>query len=58
MRSLKWHELQAVLSIDPQKDKMTYDDNRLQAHITECCGSLVQMVGEKRVELVHATAIK
>lgn len=55
-RSLKWHELQAVLSIDTSQKTMRYREKKLRRHITECYGSLVQMVGEKRVELVHHTA--
>lgn len=62
-RPLKMHELQAVLSIEWKKGEpieltgktMNYK-NTLRVHITECCGSLVHMVGEDQVELVHHTA--
>lgn len=55
-RPLKMHELQAIISIEPTKKLMNYDHNTLKAHITECCGSLVHMVGDDQVELVHHTA--
>ncbi|KUI66990.1 Early growth response protein 1 [Cytospora mali] len=50
------HELQAILSIEPMEKYMDYGEKKLRVHITECCGSLVQMVGNNRVELVHHTA--
>lgn len=55
-RSLKLYELQAIISMNPQQGTMEYEDRKLRAHITECCGALVQMVGSSRVELVHHTA--
>ncbi|ROW00049.1 hypothetical protein VPNG_08321 [Cytospora leucostoma] len=55
-RPLKIYELQAVLSIDGTEKRMDYEEKRLRVHITEYCGSLVQMVGDDRVELVHHTA--
>lgn len=51
-------ELQAVLSIEPIEKRMEYLDNTLRMHITKCCGSLVHMVGDDQVELVHHTARK
>lgn len=55
-RPLKMHELRAVLSIELTHKRMEYGKNDLKVHITECCGSLVHMVGDNQVELVHHTA--
>lgn len=55
-RSLKLYELQAIISMDLEESTMKYEDNMLRGHITEDCGALVQMVGDRRVELIHHTA--
>jgi hypothetical protein len=53
-RPLKWHEMQAIISINPVDQDFDFDQ-RLGVHIRDLCGSLVRVLGD-RIELVHSTA--
>ncbi|KAK3361668.1 hypothetical protein B0T24DRAFT_585417 [Lasiosphaeria ovina] len=56
-RPLKWHELQAALSIevdDVGRGTLDYRHNRLRLEIREICGSLVQVL-QNRIEFIHST---
>ncbi|KAK0710004.1 hypothetical protein B0T26DRAFT_861233 [Lasiosphaeria miniovina] len=56
-RPLKWHELQAALSIevdDVGRGALDYRHNRLRLEIREICGSLVQVL-QNRIEFIHST---
>jgi hypothetical protein len=55
-RPLKWHEIQAAVSIEPVNQTIDFDERRLRVHIRELCGSLIQVLPGDRVELVHSTA--
>ncbi|KAJ4414373.1 hypothetical protein N0V82_007981 [Gnomoniopsis sp. IMI 355080] len=50
-RSLKMYELQAIICMNLEQSTMEYDEKKLRNHITDCCGALVQLVGDSRIEL-------
>lgn len=54
-RTLRWHEIQAAISID-LVDQAVYHSKRLSKHIRDICGSLVEMLPGDRIEFVHITA--
>lgn len=55
-RPLKWQEIQAAVSIDPDERTINFDDRKLRIDIRDLCGSLIQVLPGDRVELVHSTA--
>ena len=55
-RPLKWREIQAAVSINPDEQSFDFDGRRLRSSVAEYCGSLIQVLSEDRVELVHTTA--
>ena len=60
MRPLKWHELQAALTIqlDAHGATIDYDRYLLRDDIRDLCGPLVRVVEEQnemRLEFVHST---
>jgi hypothetical protein len=56
-RPLKWHELQAAKSIDPEQKTIDFEELKLRSHIQDFCGSLIVILPDDRgVELVHTTA--
>jgi hypothetical protein len=54
-RPLKWHEIQAIVSIDVYRNIID-SDLRLNVHIHDLCGSLIRVFPGDRIELVHSTA--
>ncbi|RYN16465.1 hypothetical protein AA0112_g12495 [Alternaria arborescens] len=54
-RRLTWKEMQVALSIDPERQIIDYENQRVRDHIYVTCGSLVLVNGD-RVTLVHSTA--
>ena len=57
-RPLKWHELQAALSIRVEADgnvSMDFHNEKLREDVTKICGRLVQKVQEERLEFIHST---
>jgi len=57
-RPLKWHELQAALSLEVSASggvSMDYHSNQLRNDIRETCGTLVQVLHKNRVEFIHST---
>lgn len=54
-RPLRWHEVQCAISIDPVQQRADWA-RRLKFHVHDVCGSLIQILGEDRIEFVHATA--
>jgi hypothetical protein len=57
-RPLKWHELQAALSLEVSPSgevSMDYHSNQLCNEIRDTCGTLVQVVKQNRVEFIHST---
>lgn len=56
-RPLKWQEIQAAISIDPENSIIDFEDLSLKSHIQDICGSLIVILPDDRgVELVHTTA--
>jgi hypothetical protein len=55
-RPLKWREIQAAVSIDPDEQTVDLDRGRLRSSVEYYCGSLIQVLSGDRVELVHNTA--
>ena len=55
VRPLKWREIQAVLSIDFEAEKVDAS-RRTATHIKDVCGSLVDVLPGDRMEFVHSTA--
>ncbi|KAF7874047.1 hypothetical protein EAF04_002719 [Stromatinia cepivora] len=55
-RPMRWHEIQGALSIDLIDEEVYFDDRQLRTHITDFCGSLVEVLPRDRVQLVHSTA--
>jgi hypothetical protein len=55
-RPLKWREIQAAISIDPNEQTVDFDSRSLRHSVEEYCGSLIQVLSGDRVELVHITA--
>ncbi|CAN9386495.1 unnamed protein product [Alternaria alternata] len=53
--ALTWKEMQVALSIDPERQIIDYENQRVRDHIYVTCGSLVLVNGD-RVTLVHSTA--
>lgn len=55
-RSLKWYELQAVLSmqVDEQGFVQYSHTDRLCSDVREICGSLIRIVGNT-IEFIHQT---
>ncbi|KAI6471127.1 hypothetical protein MCOR15_001015 [Pyricularia oryzae] len=54
-RALKWHEIQAAVSMDIDTHTLDHD-RRLSLHVQEICGSLVVVLPGDRIEFVHFTA--
>ncbi|KAI6380634.1 hypothetical protein MCOR25_001570 [Pyricularia grisea] len=54
-RALKWHEIQAAVSINIATHSLDHD-RRLSSHVHEICGSLVVVLPGDRIEFVHSTA--
>jgi len=58
-RPLKWHELQAALSIEVDERGNPSFDNRLGRSpkgIQEMCGTLIQVLPGNKIEFIHQTA--
>lgn len=55
-RPLRWQEIQSAISFDPILQKFPYDGKKLRHHVKKFCSSLVEIVGDDSVELVHPTA--
>ena len=55
-RPLKWREIQAAVSIDTCRQMFDFHGRKLRSSVEEYCGSLIQVLSDDRIELVHATA--
>ncbi|KAL0931445.1 zinc finger protein [Colletotrichum truncatum] len=55
-RPLKWHEIQAILSFDPEAEVIDFDLKMIRADITDILGSLVQILPGDNIRLIHSTA--
>jgi hypothetical protein len=55
-RPLKWKEIQAAVSINPDEQSIDWQKQKLRSDIHEYCGSLIEVLPGERVELIHTTA--
>lgn len=55
-RPLKWHEIQAAISIDVERQAVDFEGRSLVVDVKELCGSLVERLPGDRIELVNSTA--
>ncbi|KAL5330616.1 hypothetical protein ACEPPN_000135 [Leptodophora sp. 'Broadleaf-Isolate-01'] len=55
-RPLRWREIQAAVSMNAEHQTFDFDKRRLRSSIQDYCGSLIQVLSEDRVELIHTTA--
>jgi hypothetical protein len=54
-RSLKWREIQAAVSIDPERQKVDFDSCQLVVDAKELCGALVEQLPNGDINFVHST---
>lgn len=55
-RSLKWHEIQILKSINLDKRSAEVEWDRFRVTAKDLCGSLVEIQPDGTLELVHVTA--
>lgn len=55
-RPLRLHEMQAILSYDPDLQDINFDDRMLRDHVTVYLGSLIQILDKGHISLIHSTA--
>ncbi|EFQ35377.1 uncharacterized protein GLRG_10521 [Colletotrichum graminicola M1.001] len=58
-RTLKWHEIQAILAFDRARDTVDFDLNMIRTeNVADFLGSLVQVLPGDNIRLIHSTAKK
>lgn len=57
-RPLKWHEMQSILSYDPKRQKVDFDNRMLRQDSYKYLGSLVHVLDGGHIRIVHSTARK
>ncbi|KAH7110714.1 hypothetical protein EDB81DRAFT_831516 [Dactylonectria macrodidyma] len=55
-RPLKWHEMQSILSYDPVKQIVDFDNKMLRQNSNKYLGSLVHVLDGDHIRMVHSTA--
>jgi hypothetical protein len=55
-RSLKWHEIQIMKSIDLDAESVEFERHKFRVSPKDLCQSLVEIQPDDTVELVHVTA--
>jgi hypothetical protein len=55
-RPIKWHEIQAAVSMDLESKTFDFDGLSFRVEAKDLCGSLVEIRPGGTVELVHSTA--
>ncbi|KAK2606449.1 hypothetical protein QQS21_003142 [Conoideocrella luteorostrata] len=55
-RPLKWHEMQAALSFDPNRQTVDFDNKMLRQNATKYLGSLVHVIDGDYIRIIHSTA--
>ncbi|KAH8173584.1 NACHT domain-containing protein [Sarocladium implicatum] len=55
-RPLRWFELQAAISLNPERNVINRDEDRTPRTCEEICASFVQVQKDETVVLVHSTA--
>ncbi|XDG08069.1 hypothetical protein ABKA04_007684 [Annulohypoxylon sp. FPYF3050] len=57
-RPLRWHEIQAAISIDLEESSINDENRRLVSDSKDICSSLVEVHFDQTIELVHPTLKK
>lgn len=55
-RPLRWHEMQSILSYNPDQQKVDFDNRMLRQDANKYLGSLVQVLDGGHFRIVHSTA--
>jgi hypothetical protein len=55
-RPMRWHEIQAAASIEPEAQRLEFDKKKFREHAQDLCGALILELPGKRLTLVHSTA--
>ena len=55
-RPLKWHEMQAILSYDPVRQEVDFDNKMLRQNVKKYLGSLVHVLDGDHIRIIHSTA--
>ncbi|KAH6647231.1 hypothetical protein BKA67DRAFT_582033 [Truncatella angustata] len=55
-RTLRWHEMQAIVSIERHDQLVEFQQNKFIPDVQELCGTLVHVKPGNKVELIHHTA--
>jgi len=55
-RSLKWHEMQSILSYDPVNQRVDFDNKMLRQNAKKYLGSLVHVLDGGHIRIIHSTA--
>ena len=55
-RPLKWHEMQSILSYDPDEQRVDFDNKMLRQTAKKYLGSLVYILDGDHIRIIHSTA--
>ena len=55
-RSLKWHEMQSILSYDSVNQRVDFDNKMLRQNAKKYLGSLVHILDGGHIRIIHSTA--
>ncbi len=55
-RPLKWHEMQSILSYDPDDQRIDFDGKMLRQIPERYLGSLVHILDGGHIRVIHSTA--
>ncbi|RMZ91157.1 hypothetical protein DV736_g1623, partial [Chaetothyriales sp. CBS 134916] len=55
-RSLRWHEMQSILSYDPVNQTVDFDNKMLRQNAKKYLGSLVYVLDGGHIRIIHSTA--
>jgi hypothetical protein len=55
-RPLKWHEMQSILSYDPDKQKIDFDKEMLRQNVHRYLGSLIHVLDGDHIRIIHSSA--
>ncbi|KAK4043437.1 hypothetical protein C8A01DRAFT_43566 [Parachaetomium inaequale] len=55
-RPLKWHEMQSILSYDPDNQRVDFDNKMLRQNAKKYLGSLVHVLDGDHIRIIHSTA--
>ncbi|KAH8123685.1 hypothetical protein LI328DRAFT_168229 [Trichoderma asperelloides] len=55
-RPLKWNEMQSILSYEPERQKVDFDNEMLRQEAEKYLGSLVHILDGGHIRIIHSTA--